>query len=364
MKILAATMFDFFDYAPRYQDVSFMDPEVMSGASVKLDVTGALTLEGGNQAATGIEGVGAGLMSAAGSHPQMVWVMVFTVTLLALYRYRARQKEGGPIVSAVMASLALPFILAGVLALGAICGYKARAVSADPVKYARPEDATRAILHGIISDAVYNTRSEITSLADVKDEVGLPTNKLTKGQAHAIANYHLDGWGRAFDFKKSGDKKKPAYTITSKGADGKAGTPDDVSMDVTPASGLKEWERGKRAFFIRKINGEHLVFFHRYSGKDFKFKHGFEASKYTGGALFDMFTEYEMNKERKDAVTSLFERLSAGSRGGPIILYAAKFPDEEAHGLKFYRTLRLEKSSYSRPYRLREREDPQPNTLP
>lgn len=178
-------------------------------------------------------------------------------------------------------------------------------------EYVQPDAATRVILHGIVADAIINLGQPIESLANIKNEVGLPVKQLTAGEAYALKTYGIDGWGREMRLTRQGDK----YTVTSAGPDGSFATADDIKLTVRPCS-EESWDSARWAFFVTELEARPVVFFHRWTGEMFKYKNRDAARAATGGDLFDFLRASEVTAD----VSQVYQQAAAGLTRKPLVL--------------------------------------------
>ncbi|MBT3222486.1 MAG: hypothetical protein HN348_25720, partial [Proteobacteria bacterium] len=98
-------------------------------------------------------------------------------------------------------------------------------------EYQNPEDATKALLYGVIADGLANTDRTVYSLADIQYEVAFPTKNPSEGMEYATTTYGIDGWGKEFKLEShgapdTGEEIYDSWTVTSAGADGTFGNDD------------------------------------------------------------------------------------------------------------------------------------------
>lgn len=272
---------------------------------IRLDLVQALRLEGDLPgAAASTLGQEAGVLALA--------ALALFASLAAIYVLGRRGMGPRWAVAGVAASF---------LALACLAGWgggldppDARASAAS---FADPKKATIAILNGIVADAITSADLEkLSSLDDVENEVGLPTAEPTAGMKHAIANYGSDGWGNPF---KLGGSKSKGYLVRSSGADGKHKTKDDMSIRVRLSRG-KTWDENRSAFFIRMVDGEHLVLFHAFSGDLFEYTNQGLAKEVTGTDRYDLFTEKDLLKQQRWKVQAVYKKASGGGGHEPLVM--------------------------------------------
>jgi hypothetical protein len=197
--------------------------------------------------------------------------------------------------------------------------------------YLYPERATWVILQGLVEPAIENNNGEVSSLGQLKDRIGLPTTRLTEGEAYAVRTYGLDGWGNRFRLKKfrgdhlDGYRSAPSYRLTSAGKDGRFGTADDLTS-WTQSLSDDDWDYSgrRKVLFMRRQGRDTYLFFHRWWGELFRFKNRRLAEKMTGSDLYDLWRVEDMELgKRKDE----FKR--AATRLKPDRLYLLRYKKKE-----------------------------------
>jgi hypothetical protein len=292
---------------------------------MKLELTEALRLEGGEGVASALtsgqpgEGAGPALGLLGSSLGQLLLVVTAFFAGLALFyllrNHRHRLARLHP--RAIAAALAL---LAAPLLSGA----------ADPgppgPRYQDPALATRALMQMVIADALANTgetrkgvhaRLELASLDPIKPEVGLPTRQLTAGMKHALQDYRLDGWGRPFRLRGNW---RYGFIVTSAGADGAFKTRDDLWTRIHPDHAYA-WESRRRAFFLRKVDGELVLLFHRSKMRTFRFNDRARARALTGTGLFDAIPVSKLSKKDRRRMRRIYKAM-AGDSGQALVALA------------------------------------------
>ena len=162
------------------------------------------------------------------------------------------------------------------------------------------------------------------TLANIQNEVGLPTNAPTEGEAYALQTYGIDGWGNELRLAiiENPDPygaSQEAYEVTSAGADGVLDTEDDLSVVVAPTND-SDFDYGQRAWFVTEREGVHYVFFHRWSGSLFEYNHEELAAALTGSALFDVFPLEDFSPSLRPTVAAAFDDIAAGAEHTPLVL--------------------------------------------
>jgi hypothetical protein len=191
-------------------------------------------------------------------------------------------------------------------------------------EYENPEMATKAILYGIVADGVQNVGESISSLANIQNEVGLPTATPTEGMAYALSTYGIDGWGREFRL----EKETGAYDVRSAGPDGEFDNADDLGIKVSQCDD-ESWDQERLAWFLRRDGDKLNVFFHRWSGGHFEYNNEADAVEATGSKLFDLFTQDQLgdadDESRLTAATAAFDGFAAAGDHEPIVLQVFSF---------------------------------------
>jgi hypothetical protein len=180
--------------------------------------------------------------------------------------------------------------------------------------YANPEQATLALMHGIIADGITNVGQPIQILPNIQNEVGIASKTLTEGQAYALKTYGIDGWGKPFRLTAGA-----TYEVRSAGPDGAFDTADDLSIDVAQCDD-SSWESGRHAFFIRKDGEDHSVLFHRWTGEFFQYYDEAGAAATTGSKLFDRWAWAELSTDQQQRVASVYAEVASGLDHEPLVL--------------------------------------------
>ena len=239
-------------------------------------------------------------------------------TLLLLYTLLRRFPSMVPQLQARHAAAAMVALLAlGVWRCGGPEPLPTEAPWKDVTlqQYHDPAAATRVLLHGIIADGIADVGQPIEMLENIQNEVGLPANQLTRGQAYALKTYGIDGWGKKFRLSEAGGK----YTVTSAGADGAFDSADDISISVTQNDD-QSWDNGRSAFFVRKDGGSLVVLFHRWSGEHFIYKNQSKAAALTGGGLFDLFLAADLESKGLTLALQGYDKAAAAATYEPLVL--------------------------------------------
>lgn len=286
--------------------------------TLQLDLAEALRLDG-EALASAAPGSGAETASAAvataGPWPSPLWGVVAAALALAIWyllrdphrrRWRAIAPGGA--------------LLAAVLAVGA-CSDDPEPLPTHPPwegvslrDYANPEQATLALMHGIIADAVANVGQPIDILPNIQNEVGLPTRQLTEGQAYALQTYGIDGWGQEFRLSA-----QPAYQVTSAGPDGIFDNDDDLTMIVGQYDD-ENWDMSSRAWFIAEHEGQQVLLFHRWTGELFRYADQPLAEAVTGGGLFDALSMAALEADQQMSVSGAYQAAATGVDHPPLVL--------------------------------------------
>ncbi|MCP4600316.1 MAG: hypothetical protein GY847_07255 [Proteobacteria bacterium] len=190
--------------------------------------------------------------------------------------------------------------------------------------YADPEDATIAILHGIIVPAVANVGQGVEVLPNIQNEVGLPTKQLTKGQAYALSTYGIDGFGKAFrltrnELRDEDEHKYWGYTVTSAGADGIFDNKDDIAKSFDQTIN-EEWGWHRNTYYLAKDGDDVVVLFHRWNADMFQYKNEAPAKRLTGLELFDLFTSGDFKEDQLAAINNVYNEIADKLDYNPLIL--------------------------------------------
>jgi hypothetical protein len=282
-------------YPRPFRPYTFPDTE----PSVQIDVAEALRLEGETLTAdAGGPVVEAGSAAVSSGPPEALTAVLaaagcFFAMLVLVYLAHDRLKlRRAPALAgtalfggAVLLSILLLVVLVGRPRLPETPPWQGVEIQ----EYADPAQATQVLLHGIIADGIVNVGRPIRNLANIAREVGLPLRRPSRGMSYALKTYGLDGWGRPFRLTRQGN----TYLVASAGADGEFGGDDDVEFAVRQSSNDR-WEGGRHGFFVRRVGGENLIFFHRWNGSHFRYRHGEYARTLTGSRLFDVLVEQDV----------------------------------------------------------------------
>lgn len=182
-------------------------------------------------------------------------------------------------------------------------------------EYENPELATRVLLHGLIAPAIVNVGQPIRTLANIQNEVALPTSELTEGEEYALQTYGIDGWGRELVLTDLSG----SYRVASAGADGEIDTNDDIQIDVSQTSD-SEFDYSREAFFLRQNEGELHVFFHRWNGDFFIYNDRPKAEGLTGSDVYDLWTEDELSDSQLELARAAYDQIEQEVDHEPLIL--------------------------------------------
>ena len=293
----------------------------MTPPRLQLDVAESLRLQGETLATTvSSDPIVTATTSASPGWPTMLLgaaLLAGVVTLLYWLRHRLR---GYSLPSFHLRPIHGATAMMALAALGLLqCKSKPSKAPWDGVKlqrYADPAAATKVLLHGIIADGIRNVGQAVDRLADIRNEVGLPTKKPTRGQVYALKTYGIDGWGNKFRLAEDW----PTYTVTSAGADGKFDTSDDLSRKVTQSKD-ETWDQELSTYFVRKgSSGAAVILFHRWTGKHFIYNNRSVARALTGGDLFDLWTASDLSAEQKILARGSFKVAARGTSHQPLVM--------------------------------------------
>lgn len=286
----------------------------------QLEVAEALRLKGEALASGATLDSGAPFLAISGAELTTVALAAAAAfgLLAVLYLLRHRFVFHGVLRPAapvtVMATLALALLVR--------CGGEDPLPTEPPWKeaeikqYENPEAATKVLLHGIIAEAIGSMDREISTLPNIQHEVKLPAATLTRGQAHALKTYGVDGWGRELRLEVGSS----AYTVTSAGADGSFGTSDDLNVTINKCDN-QSWDQRSRSFFLREDSaGSLVVLFHRWAGTHFEYLNHDKALKVTGGETFDLFQAKDLPQEKLALAKQAFQQIAGDKPYAPMVL--------------------------------------------
>ena len=181
--------------------------------------------------------------------------------------------------------------------------------------YENPELATKALLHGLIADALVNIGRDVSSLANLQNEVALPMASPGEGAKYALTHYGQDGWGKEMRLTRQGGQ----YLVTSAGKDGTFGSADDLKLQIGGCDD-GSWDQRRYGHFVRKDGAELVLLIHRWTGDHFKYNDQARASRLTGGAYFDALVQSKLTKEGKTLAQNALATAAAKAKHEPIIL--------------------------------------------
>ena len=182
--------------------------------------------------------------------------------------------------------------------------------------YENPELATKALLHGVVADALSSMGREVTSLANIQNEVGLPLASPGAGMKYALIHYGQDGWGKEMRLTRNGAR----YQVTSAGKDGKFDTSDDLKAQVSGCSD-SNWDQYRYGHFIRDDGGEAVLLIHRWTGEHFKYNDQNRATRLTGSVLFDAIDESKLSDKGKTLTKNALAAAAAKAKHKPLLLH-------------------------------------------
>jgi hypothetical protein len=197
--------------------------------------------------------------------------------------------------------------------------------------YVHPEQATLAILHGIIVPAIANIGESYTvdKLANLKNEVAVPMKNPSEGVAYALKTYGIDGYGNEFKFEYSpssvvGYVGPKEYKVTSAGADGALDTADDIVASVSQTTNSYWGHSVQHAYYLVARGDQVDLLFHRWNGKMFKYHNEALAKEITGSTLFDVMTVvkdgYGLSESQGTAIKDAFATESEKVDHTPVVL--------------------------------------------
>ena len=208
--------------------------------------------------------------------------------------------------------------LMAVLGLALGVGPPAHA-AVSTLRYADPELATQAIMHGIIADAIVDAGSKQTKIGSLSDlDVGIPSSDPTPGMRHALENHTMDGWGRPFRFKGGW---AVGYLVWSAGADGSFKTKDDIKARFE-LTGNYDWDYDREALYVTRSGDELVVLFHAWTGDTFEYHDLEKATDLTGSDLYDVVDLEKFGKHTRTYLKQAYEKASGNASHEPLVLVA------------------------------------------
>ncbi len=201
-----------------------------------------------------------------------------------------------------------------------------------PRSYVHPEQATLAIIHGIIGPALANIGEDVATLANLRDEVALPSRTPSEGEAYALTTYGIDGFGNELDLEiheKADVDEHPysGYTVTSAGPDGTFGTDDDISADVDQTMNDSWGWTPRNAYYLMEIDGQVDLLFHRWNHKMFEFQEEDRAAAVTDSDMFDVMSRDRLRAEQISAMTEAYESIAVEADRAPVVLQVFAIPE-------------------------------------
>jgi hypothetical protein len=182
--------------------------------------------------------------------------------------------------------------------------------------YVHPEEATVALLNGIVAPALANIGQKVASLANIQEEVALPVRTLSEGQAYALKTYGIDGFGNLMRLEKDVDEK--SYTVTSAGRDGVHGTDDDISVKVAQNVNDSWGWAAQPAYYLVNHDGQVQVLYHRWKHEMFDYNDKALAEEITGSVKYDVLVR--LNAAQQTAIDTSYSSIAAKADGAPLVL--------------------------------------------
>jgi len=298
---------------------------------IELEVTSALRLKEAKTEETASITAGAGKPSSFTSNTGVTTSMIagvsfFILIVGVLYVLRKHLQSIHKRLIPAVSVTALAII---VIFVGCISARNARSYDLPPEdatafwegvpiqEYADPEQATLAIVYALVAEGLRSISDSVSTLVQIKNEVGLPKKNLTQGERYAIQTYGLDGWGTPFELHGNSEE---GYTLMSAGPDKIFSTEDDQKFFFYSHRYI-DFGYMERAFFIQKINGELAVCLHRFNWSYFKYYNQEMAIEIMGSDLFDLVFVGEINKDEfKTACMDTYNRYKDTFSYEPLIL--------------------------------------------
>jgi hypothetical protein len=356
MKILNGSIADLADtflhagYLSAYREVTVPGPvtaaivPVDKAPILQVDMAEALRLTPAMQQ---VMGAATGPRPQEPATPAFPWVVLLVAMLLwtrgrrlvgaCRDRLAPRRQGWSPRAVGVVAALGLAVAAAcshepGPDAAGAMAERppsapaSAAALASAGAVFEDPRAATVALLNGVIADALACSQStSITSLEDVRSQVGLPAASKTAGMRWAVANFEQDGWGRPFRLREAA---KDRFEVRSAAEDGAFDTADDLSLEVKRVGASLDWPRQLRAFYLRRERDDAGVSFHRCGprgGETRRVPVEPTARGLYGDGLFGVIREQQFAEGKRQALRARIERVS-GSRDRDALVLAVYDP--------------------------------------
>jgi hypothetical protein len=265
-----------------------------------------------------LAGAGGGLLIGA----------LTVVGLIALYLFARKHINIDYRLDLRLSVLTLPFAL---FLVTPNCGDEADALPTDPPwegevtkAFVHPEQATLAILHGIVRPAMMDIGRKVDNLANIQNEVALPMTEPTPGSAYALKMYGLDGWGRrlnlAYRDEPFDDTTRRSYTVTSFGPDGEIGTTDDIVTTFKETISKTFGASPCPIFYILKDKDAAELLYHRWNSDKFSFNDKERARALSGSLLFDIIDRERLGDPQKRAIDTAYNAAAANSKADPVIL--------------------------------------------
>jgi hypothetical protein len=328
-----------------------------------LNMTAALRLEGEDltdapqspppaQEATPIGVAPASIGGGAGWDLPLSGIALFVGAMVIIYSLRELRRRGRlPRWIPIVAVIALVVISVPVL-LGV-----ARALPPKPLllppdtpapwtdvsvqAYADPDSATLAIMYGIVAEALSCVPAPVAHLAQLQNEVGIPSASLTEGQRYALQAYGLDGWGKPLRLESQGidelvlangrlgdssyslGREAHFYRLSSAGPDGVFESDDDIVLKIDVAT-EHMWDSMQRTFYFCRDGEAPVLMYHRWAGRMFHYHDRERARRLTGTDLFDTLAMGQRHAlpgaKAHDPIASTYDTIAAGLPYDPIVL--------------------------------------------
>ena len=292
---------------------------------IELNMHEALEL-GKSAVDAGVSDASAAVMSSGGNTSLLIGALSVLGVLGLLYLWK---RQGGIGAAAFRPAWAASTFAMVLLLLNPHCKDD-KTLPTDPPwegetvqSYAHPEEATYAILYGIIKPATAGIGQGVDVLANIQNETALPVKSLTEGEQYALKMYGLDGWGNPFALNWTEESyyeesNYRVYEVTSAGPDGTMNTDDDISASFRQITNDCWGDVTEVSFYIVPSGDTPTLLFHRWKNKMFEYNDKSVAEGLTGDVLFDVLDD--LNETQIAAVDTSFNNLASDGGSDPLVL--------------------------------------------
>lgn len=305
--------------------------------NVQLDLVEALRLGApATDTGDGVDTSAAVIFGGGGGTELLLGALTLTGIAFLVYLMRRQLGERRTALAPACSTMALLLLMSA----GIHCGdneqvslpTEAPWQGITPQDYAHPDQATLAILHGIIGPALANIGTNVETLANLRDEVALPSGDPSEGEAYALTAYGIDGFGNEFDLEiheKADVDEQPyrGYTVTSAGPDGVFDTDDDIFADFDQTINDGWGWTPQYAYYLVETDGQVDLLFHRWNHEMFEFQEEERASALTDSDKFDVMSQERLRAEQIAAMTEAYESEAAEADHAPVVLQVFSYPE-------------------------------------